>query len=230
MEFFKKGPKERMQVVPATMNYILSLNKGKERFVKQVGLLLGAFALASPSDEASKITDEVALFQAIKNAFTRIDTFKSKKSAEEIETGLKQIVSEAITSKGVIDIFKTLDMDKPDISVLSNEFLSNVQKIEYKNLAFEALRKLLEDEIKIRFRRNIIKSKKFSDMLDEALKKYKNRSIDSAQIVKELVEIAKKMKEEKSEGKVLNLTREEEAFYDALADNGSAKEILEIKS
>lgn len=227
MKFFKKGPKERMQVVPATMNYILSLDKGKERFVKQVGLLLGAFALASPSDEANKITDEVALFQAIKNAFTRIETTgRTGKSPEELDTALKQIVSEAITSKGVIDIFKSLDMEKPEISVLSEEFLESVQKVEYKNLAFEALRKLLEEEIKIKFKRNIIKSKKFSEMLNEALNKYKNRSIDSAQIVKELVDIARRVREDKSEGKKLSLSREEEAFYDALTDNGSAKDIL----
>jgi type I restriction enzyme, R subunit len=227
MKFFKQGPKERMQVVPATMNYILSLDKGKERFAKQVGLLLGAFALASPSEEASKITDEVALFQAIKNAFTRIETSgRDGKSPEELDTALKQIVSEAITSKGVIDIFKSLDMEKPEISVLSEEFLESVQKVEYKNLAFEALRKLLEDEIRIKFKRNIIKSKKFSEMLNEALNKYKNRSIDSAQIVKELVDIARRVREDKSEGKKLNLSREEEAFYDALTDNGSAKDIL----
>lgn len=226
MNFFKKGPKERMQVVPATMNYILSLDKGKERFVKQVGLLLGAFALASPSQESFKIVDEVALFQSIKNAFLEIDRHGPGKSVEELDSALKQIVSEAITSKGVIDVFKTLNMNKPEISVLSEEFLASVQKVEYKNLAFEALRKLLEDEIKIKFRRNIIKSKKFSEMLDEALKKYKNRSIDSAQVVKELVDIARKLREEKGEGKKLNLNKEEEAFYDALANNDSARDIL----
>ncbi len=226
MSFFKGSAKERMQVVPATMNYILSLDKGKERFVKQVSLLIGAFALASPSEEASKINDEIALFQAIKNAFIRIDGPRSGKGGENLDSALKQIISEAVMSKGVIDIFKSLNMDKPEISVLSEEFLASVQKIEYKNLAFEALRKLLEDEIKIKFRRNIIKSRKFSEMLDEALKKYKNRSIDSAQIVKELVDLARKVREEKSEGKNLNLTREEEAFYDALADNDSARGIL----
>jgi type I restriction enzyme R subunit len=230
MNFFKDGPKKRMQVVPATMDHILSLSKGKERFVKQTSLLIGAFALANPSEEASKIRDEVALFQAIKNAFTRIENPQTKAAAEHLESALKQIVSEAITSKGIIDIFKTLDMNKPEISVLSEEFLASVQKIEYKNLAFEALKKLLEDEIKLRFRKNLIKSKKFSEMLDEALRKYKNRTIDSAQVIKELIDIARKVREDKSDGKNLNLTREEEAFYDALADNDSAKEILGDKT
>jgi type I restriction enzyme R subunit len=226
LKFFREGPKLRMQVIPATMDYILSLDKGKERFVKYTAALLGAFALASPSEEASKIRDEVALFQAIKNAFTRIETRTPGKSPYQLDSALKQIISEAVMSKGIIDIFKTLDLDKPEISVLSEEFLASVQKIEYKNLAFEALKKLLEDEIKVRFRRNLIKSKKFSEMLDEALRKYKNRSIDSAQVVKELVDIAKKVREDKGEGKKLNLSREEEAFYDALADNDSAKQIL----
>ena len=226
MNFFEDGPKKRMQVIPATMDHILSINKGKERFVKQTALLVAAFALANPSEEASKIRDEVALFQAIKNAFTTIEGRGRGQSKYNLDTALKQIISEAVTSKGIIDIFKTLNMDKPEVSVLSEEFLSGVQKIEYKNLAFEALRKLLEDEIKIRFRKNLVKSKKFSEMLNEALKRYKNRSIDSAQVIKELVDIAKKVKEDKSEGKSLNLSKEEEAFYDALADNDSAKEIL----
>jgi len=230
LKFFRDGPKIRMQTIPAIMDHILFLDKGKERFVKYTSALLGAFALASPSEEASKIRDEVALFQAIKNAFTRIESRGSGKSPYQIDSALKQIISEAVTSKGIIDIFKTLNMEKPEISVLSEEFLASVQKIEYKNLAFEALRKLLEDEIKIRFRRNLIKSKKFSEMLNETLRKYKNRSIDSAQVVKELVDLARKVREEKRDGKNLNLSNEEEAFYDALADNDSAKEILGDKT
>jgi len=226
LKFFRDGPKLRMQTIPATMDHILSLDKGKERFVKYTAGLLGAFALANPSEEASKIRDEVALFQAIKNAFTRIDMHGERRSVYQLDSALKQIISEAVTSKGIIDIFKSLDLDRPEISILSEEFLASVQKVEYKNLAFEALKKLLEDEIRVRFRRNLIKSKKFSEMLDEALRKYKNRSIDSAQVVKELVDIARKVREDKSEGKKLNLTNEEEAFYDALANNDSAKKIL----
>jgi len=226
MKFFKGTPKQKMQIIPAVMDKILSLEKGKERFVKQVSLLMGAFSLASPSEEASKIRDEVALFQAVKASFMKVTNPKTGRNIEELNRAIEQIVSKSIASKGVIDIFTALDYKKPDISVLSDEFLADVQKIEYKNLAFEALKKLLEDEIRIKFKKNLVKSKKFSEMLEEALRKYKNKSIDSAQVIKELVDIAKKIKEDKKDGKKLNLSFEEEAFYDALADNKSAREIL----
>lgn len=225
-KFFEGTAKEKMQVISGALDHILKQEKGKERFIKHVLLLTGAFALANPSEEANEIREEVALFQAIKASFMKISNPRTNRDREELETALKQIVSSSIASKGVIDIFKILDLDKPNISVLSEEFLASVQRIEYKNLAFEALKKLLEDEIKIRFRKNLIKSRKFSEMLEEAIKKYKNRSIDSAQIIKELADIARQVKEDKSEGKELGLTAEEEAFYDALADNQSAKELL----
>ena len=226
MKFFKASAKEKMKIISGAMDYILKQEKGKERFIKHTSLLTGAFALANPSKEALEIRDEVALFQAIKASFMKATNPITKRDKDNLDTALKQIVSNSVASKGVIDIFKLLDMDKPNISVLSNEFLVAVQKIEYKNLAFEALKKLLKDEINIRFKKNVVKSRKFSEMLEEAIRKYKNRSIDSAEVVKALSDIAKKMREEKSEGKELGLSKEEEAFYDALADNKSAVDLL----
>ena len=135
-------------------------------------------------------------------------------------------MSKAIESYGIIDIYRELGVKKPEISILSDKFLNEFQNMEYKNLAFEALKKLLSDEIKTRFKDNKIKSKKFTEMLEQAIKKYQNRSIDSAQVVKELIEIAKEVREAQKRGDELGLTEEEIAFYDALADNQSAVDVL----
>jgi type I restriction enzyme R subunit len=224
-KFFTGSAKEKMQIIPAAMDLILKQNDGKRRFMKEVAALSGAFGLAVPSKEAEEIRDEVALFQAIKASFVK-NTLPSGKTNEQLETAIKQIVSKSVASKGVIDLFKDLKMDKPNLGVLSDEFLAEVENLEYKNLAIEALKKLLEDEIRVRFEFNKVKLKKFSEMLEEAIIKYRNRSLDSAQIVKALVDMAKKFRDEKSKGKELSLTKEEEAFYDALASNQSAVDLL----
>ena len=224
-KFFSASSKEKMRIVPEMMDFILNQDKGKERFVKNTSALIRTLSLAATTTEAQKIREDAALFQAIANAFQKTDTIETRRTLLT-DTAIKQLVSKAIESHGVIDIYRELGVEKPEISILSDRFLDEFQTMQYKNLAFEALKKLLSDEIRVRFQDNKVKQRKFSEMLDEAIRKYQNRSIDSAQVIKELVEIAKEVREAQKRGDELGLTDEEVAFYDALADNESARDIL----
>ncbi|MHA1827345.1 MAG: type I restriction endonuclease subunit R, partial [Candidatus Heimdallarchaeaceae archaeon] len=179
-KFFNGTPKEKMAIIPAAIEHILQQEKGKERYIQYVTELSKAFALAIPNEKAMQIRDEVGFFQAIKAAMTK--TTSSGKTDDVLNSAIKQIVSKAIVPNEVIDILKVAGVNKPDISILSNEFLEEIKHMTYKNLALETLKKLLNDEIKVRFRRNLVKNKKFSQMLEETIKKYHNRSIDSAQV------------------------------------------------
>ncbi len=222
--FFKASSKDKMRIIPEMMDFILKQDKGKERFVNQTTALLKALSLAATTQEAINVRSDAALFQAISNAFQKTDIQETSKNLTD--TAIKQLVSKAISAEGVIDIYKQLGMKKQEISILSDKFLNEFQAMEYKNLAFEALKKLLNDEIKARFKTNKIKNKKFSEMLEEAIKKYQNRSIDSAQVIEELIKIAKEVREAQKRGEQLGLSEEEISFYDALANNESAIKIL----
>ncbi len=224
-KFFKGTAREKMALVPEAIEHILQQDKGKERYLKHVTELSKAFALAVPHEEAMKIRDEVGFFQAIKAAMAKATT-PSGKTADELNSAIKQIVSKAISSDEIIDVFDAAGLKKPDISILSDEFLEEVRGMKYKNLALEALKKLLNDEIKARFRTNKVKSKRFSQMLEETIRRYQNRSIDSAQVINELIEIAKEVREAQKQGKELGLTEDELAFYDALDDHDGATNIL----
>lgn len=226
-KFFESTPRERMNIISASMEHILSLKDGKKRYVREVTALTKAFSLSVPSKESEKLRDEVGFFQAIKASIIKnTETTTSKKSKEEMDSAINQIVSKALTSDGVIDVFEVAGIDKPEISILSDKFLDDVKGMKHKNLAFEALKKLLADQIRVRFKQNKIKNKKFSEMLEDVIRRYQNRSIDSAQIIQELIEIAKQVREDKLRGEELGLSPEEEAFYDALADNKSAIKAL----
>ncbi|MEM3126489.1 MAG: type I restriction endonuclease subunit R, partial [Candidatus Woesearchaeota archaeon] len=224
-KFFRASAQDRMRIIPELMEFILSKEKGKERFVKNTSSLIRALSLSAATEEAQAIREDAALFQAIANALKKTDTDETRRTTLT-DTAIKQLVSKAITSEGVIDIYRELGIQKPEISILSDRFLDEFSTMKYKNLAFEALKKLLNDEIRVRFKDNKVKSKKFSEMLAEAIRKYQNRSIDSAQVIAELIELAKEVREAQKRGEELGLTDEEVAFYDALADNESAKEIL----
>jgi type I restriction enzyme, R subunit len=224
-KFFKGTPREKMALIPQALEHILQQKKGKERYLKYVTELSKSFALSIPNKEALKIREDVGFFQAIKAALSKATT-PSGKSSEDLESAIKQIVSRAVSTGKVIDIFEAAGLQKPDISILSDEFLEEVKGMKQKNLAFEALKKLLDDEIRVRFKQNKVKSKKFSEMLEAVIRRYQNRSVDSAQIIQELIEIAKEVREAKNKGEELGLTEEEVAFYDALADNKSARDVL----
>lgn len=226
-EFFEANPKRRMQIIPEAMEHILKQSDGKKRYIREVTALTKAFSLSVPSKESEKLRDEVGFFQAIKASLIKNTEISGrKKSNGGMDSAIKQIVSKALSSEGVIDVFKVAGMDKPEISILSDKFLEDVKGMKHKNLAFEALKKLLTDQIRTRFNQNKIKNKKFSEMLEEVIRRYKNRSIDSARVIQELIEIAKQVREDKRRGEELGLSYDEEAFYDALANNESAIEKL----
>lgn len=223
--FFTGSPKERLSIIPAAMDYILGLEDGKKRYLKAVTELSKAFALCSSLDEAISIRDEVGFFQAIKVAIVK-HTVTDRKDGVYFDFAIKQIVSKAIVSEQIIDIFQTAGIDKPDISILSDKFLEEVRGLPYKNVALETLKKLINDEIKTKSRKNITQSRSFLDMLDATVKKYQNRAIETAEIIDELINLAKEFREAQKRGEDLGLNDDEIAFYDALDTNDSAVQIL----
>lgn len=212
----------KTELILSAVDFIISSNDKKTRFLKYTNELSIAFSLAVPHVEALKIRDEVGFFQAVKARILKAGKTDGDGGKEDVETAIKQIISDATVPQGVIDIFAEAGLSKPDISIISEEFLEDIKKIEHKNLAVELLRKLINDEIKERFKRNIVESKEFSVMLENALNKYNNRTITTAMVIEELIELAKKIHEAKNRGQVLNLNYDELAFYDALEVNESA--------
>ncbi|HML93889.1 MAG TPA: type I restriction endonuclease subunit R [Thermodesulfobacteriota bacterium] len=219
------GPQERLSVLPAAQEHVLAQDDGKNRLVKAVGELSKAFALAVPHEKALEVRDDVAFFQAVKSVLTK-STGDGRRSPEEIELAIRQIVSKAVSSDEVIDIFAAAGLKKPDISILSDEFLAEVRGMPQRNLAVEMLRKLLEGEIKARGRKNIVQARSFAELLENAIKKYQNRAIETAQVIEELIALAKDLREANQRGEKLGLTDDEVAFYDALEVNDSAVAVL----
>jgi len=220
--FFTSSARDRLRVIPETMEFILNIKNGKRRFVKETVNLLKAYSLVVTSNEAKEIRDEVAFFQAVKSALVKSTSVNSKKSDYDLNYALKQIVSKAIISDSVVDVFEYSGFKKQEISILSDSFLEDVKNMPLKNLAFESLKKLLLDQIKIRFSKNIAKERKFSELLREAIAKYSSRNISSADVVIELVELAKSIRDDKNKGEELGLNEDEGLFYDALVDEESA--------
>ena len=219
------GPQERLSVLPAAQELVLAQDDGKNRLVKAVGELSKAFALAVPHEKALEIRDDVAFFQAVRSVLTK-STGEGRRSQEEIEFAIRQIVSKAVSSEEVIDIFTAAGLKKPDISILSDEFLAEVRGMPQRNLAVEMLRKLLEGAIKARGRKNVVQARSFAELLENAIKKYQNRAIETAQVIEELIALAKELREAGRRGEKLGLTDDEVAFYDALETNDSAVQVL----
>ncbi|HPM85668.1 MAG TPA: type I restriction endonuclease subunit R [archaeon] len=214
-------PKDKLLIIQDAMEFILSQKDGKKRFIRATTELATAFALCVPDKRAEDIRDDVAVFVAIKAIMTK-SFEQSGKSEETLDSAIKQIVSKAISSDEVVDIFQATGLKKPDVSILSEKFLAEIQGMKHKNLAFEALKKLLNDEIRVRFNHNKVMSKKFSEMLELAVKRYQNRAITTVEVLSELIKVAKEIKEEQEKGVELNLNEDEKAFYDALIQNESA--------
>ena len=219
------GPQERLSVLPAAQEFVLAQEDGKNRLVKAVGELSKAFALAVPHEKALEIRDDVAFFQAAKSVLTK-SASDGRRSPEEIELAIRQIVSKAVSSDEVIDIFAAAGLKKPDISILSDEFLAEVRGMPQRNLAVEMLRKLLEGEIKTRGRKNVVQARSFAELLENSITRYQNRAIETAQVIEELIKLAKDMREASQRGEDLGLTEDEVAFYDALEVNDSAVSVL----
>ena len=203
-------------------NHLLSLKDGKQRFLDTMVAVAKAYSLCGTLDEATALRKEIAFFSAIKAAITKFTTVDKKRSTEEKNSALKQILDNAIIADGVADIFALAGLDKPNIGLLSDEFLEDVRQMESRNLAVELLEKLLRDEIKARARNNVVQEKKYGDRLLETLRKYHNRAIETAQVIEELIQMAKEFQAVLEREAALGLEQDEIAFYDALANNESA--------
>lgn len=228
MRYFGAETNTQLQTILDAQEHILGLENGEKRIRQHVTELSKAFALAMPHPEALALREQVAFFQAIKARIEKIsDTLRGGPTDAEYRLALKQIVDKAIAPVGVVDVFAAAGLEKPNVSILSDEFLAEVRGMERKNLAVEALQKLLKDEVKVRFNRNAIKSDDFSRLLEAALTSYRNGTIEAAQVIEELIDIALKMRAAVDEGHIEGLEEDEVAFYDALLANGSAKEVMQ---
>jgi type I restriction enzyme R subunit len=217
---------EMQSTVADGVEHILALEDGKKRLLHQVSALSKAFSLAVPQEKALEIRDDIAFFQEVRAQVVKFDVTAEQYSRESYDQAIRQIVERAIVPDGVIDIFEAAGIEKPDISILSPEFLQGVQAMPHKNLAVELLRKLLEDEIKTRARKSVVLSQSFTEMLEETIQKYQNRTIDAATVIMEMMAIADQIKAADQRGEDLGLNSDEYAFYTALAENESAIEVL----
>ena len=223
--WIKGTPQERLALLPAAQEHILAQPNGKDRCVQGVRALSQAFALAVPHEEAIRIRDDVAFFQTIQAGLVKRATV-DKRPKEELDHAVRQIISRAVTSEGVIDIFAAAGLKKPDISILSEEFLAEVKGLTHRNLAVELLQKLLKGELSTRRKKNVVQARSFAEMLEQTLRRYQNRAIEAAQVIEELIELARTMREANARGEQLGLSEDEVAFYDALETNDSAVQVL----
>ena len=218
-------PAERLALLPAAQEHVLAQDDGKKRFLRAVRELSQAFALAVPHEKTTRIRDGVAFFQFVQTALAK-RAAGTARPAEEIDYAIRQIVSRSVTSEEVVDIFAAAGLDKPDVSVLSEEFLAEVGGMEHRNLAVELLRKLLEGAVASRRRQNVVLARSFAEMLEETIRRYGNRAIEAAQVIEELIALARKICEANARGETLGLSEEELAFYDALGTNDSTVSVL----
>ena len=216
---------DRLGLLPAAQEHILDQEDGKERCLNAVRELSQAFALAVPHAETTRIRDDVAFFQAVRAALAKRAASEARPE-EELDLAVRQIISRAVASEGVMDIFTAAGLDKPDISVLSDEFLAEVQGMPHRNLAVELLQKLLRGEVSNRRRKNVVQARSFAEMLEQTLRRYQNRAIEAAQVIEELIALAREMREANARGERLGLSEDELAFYDALETNDSAVKVL----
>ncbi len=225
--FDYRAAAKRMPLIAQAAEHVLGQADGKQRYLQAVTELSQSFALAVPHDSALEIRDEVGFFQEIRAVLAKsIGGEDGGKSPEDLEAAVRQIVSRAISSDKVIDIFDAAGLKKPDISILSDEFLAEVQHLPQRNLAVELLQKLLNNELKVRSKKYLVQSRSFAEMLEATIRKYQNRTIEAAQVIAELIELAKQMREGQKRGDKLGLTDDEVAFYDALETNDSAVQVL----
>ncbi len=218
-------PTERTGLLPAAQEHILAQESGRERCLLAVRELSQAFALAVPHEEAIRIRDDVAFFQAVRSVLAKRAP-GGERTEEQLDMAIRQIVSRSVASEGVVDIFAAAGLEKPDFSILSEEFLAEVRGMKRRNLAVELLRKLLKGELAVRRRRNVVQARSFAEMLDRTVRRYANRAIEAAQVIEELIQLAREMREANARGEVLGLSDDELAFYDALGTNDSAVQVL----
>lgn len=224
-QYFELDTRGKLSLILEAEEHVLGLEDGKKRYIEEVTALSSAFAIAIPSDPAMDAKDEIAFFQAVKARLVKFES-KETRSDEEIETTIRQVIDQALVTEQVIDIFDASGIKKPDISILSEEFLLEVKNMKHKNIALEVLKKLLNDEIKTRSKTNLVQSKSLMEMLENSIKKYHNKIITAVEVIDELINISKDIKSMDKEPKELGLTDFEYAFYTAVANNESAKELM----
>ncbi|MDP4013483.1 MAG: HsdR family type I site-specific deoxyribonuclease [Candidatus Nanopelagicales bacterium] len=218
-------PQERLALLPAAQEHVLKQENGNDRCLRAVRELSQAFALSVPHEEALRIRDDVAFFQAVQAVLAKRAPGEARPD-EELDHAVRQIISRAVAPEGVVDIFAAAGLKKPDISILSDEFLAEVRGMPQRNLAVELLQKLLKGEIATRRRKNVVQARSFAEMLEETIRRYQNRAIEAAQVIDELIALARDMREANARGVALGLSEDELAFYDALEANDSAVKVL----
>jgi len=228
-KWFTGTPKNRLDLAGPAVDHILAQQDGKSRLQKAVTELTQAFALSVPHHQTEAIRNEVAFFQQVRATLTKQLGVDPRKSPEEVDFAIRQLISGAVSSNEVIDIFAAAGLNKPDISILTDEFLAEVKGLPQRNLAVELLKKLLKEEVENpKFKRNIVQNRSFLEMLEASMKKYQNRAIETAQVIEELIALAKKIREQGARGEALGLSNDEIAFFDALLENESA--VREMKN
>jgi len=227
-DYFSADINRKMQLLLEAQEHVLQLPDGKKRFIEHIETLMRSYALVAPRPEAMAIKEALAFFQAVKVRLVKFESAGGKgRDSEEIETAIRQIVDKALASEGVIDIFSAAGIKKPDVSILSEEFLAEVRGMDRKNLALELMKKLLNNEIDSIKSKNIVLGRKFSEMLDDVLKRYQSNILTAAEIIEEMIGMAREIRGEGDRKKKLGLVTDYEvAFYDALTNNASAKEVL----
>ena len=226
-DYFQAETGQKLSMILAAEEHILGLEDGKKRYINEVTALSKAFAIAVPHEQAMDVKDEVSFFQAVKARLAKFDGTGSGRTDEEIETTIRQVIDQALVSEQVIDVFDAAGIKKPDISILSEDFLMELKGMEHKNVALEVLKKLLNDEIKARSKKNLVKSKSLKEMLENSIKKYHNKILTAAEVMDELIKLSKEIVNMDSEAKKLGLTDFEYAFYTAVANNDSAKQLMQ---
>jgi type I restriction enzyme R subunit len=227
--YFTADTSKKLSIILAAENFILGIENGKKRFLDEVTALSKAFAIAVPHAEAMAIKDTVAFFQAVKARLVKFNITGTGKTDEEIETAIRQVIDQALVSEQVIDVFDAAGIKKPDISILSEEFLLEIQGMEHKNLALETLKKLLNDEIKARAKKNLVQSKALMELLESSIKRYHNKIITAAEVIDELIALSKQIKSMDREPQEMGLSDFEYAFYTAVANNKSARELMQVE-
>jgi len=225
--YFEADTSKKLSMILAAEEHILGLEDGKKRYIDEVTALSKAYAIAIPHDQAIDAKDEVSFYQAVKARLAKFDGTGSGKTDEEIETTIRQVIDKALVSEQVIDVFDAAGIKKPDISILSEEFLMELKGMEHKNVALEVLKKLLNDEIKSRAKKNLVKSRTFLEMLENSIKKYHNKILTAAEVIEELINLSKDIVEMDNEAKSMGLSDFEYAFYTAVANNDSARELMQ---
>ncbi len=226
-DYFEAETSKKLSMILSAEEHILGLEDGKKRYINEVTALSKSFAIAIPHEQAMDVKDEVSFFQAVKARLAKFDVTGTGRTDEEIETTIRQVIDKALVSEKVIDIFDAAGIKKPDISILSEDFLLELKGMEHKNVALEVLKKLLNDEIKSRSKKNLVKSKSLMEMLENSIKKYHNKILTAAEVMDELIKLSKEIVNMDSEAKEMGLTDFEYAFYTAVADNESAKDLMQ---